>query len=166
MAIVRREDKVTQAQLEALQGALVINRAFDGLPELDAIVEITMSGWLGASEIIAGEGKPNVIVRDYESSPGAWIFDDTDTGIAFVVWSDGWKKHPWKGSSIEYVLGDAAEESLPEAFGRLVKRLARSSNHFGFKRAQQLRAFVEDGLGARDALALPLDAPAGRMPRP
>jgi len=65
-------------------------------------------------------GKPNVIVRDLESAPGLWVFDDEPTGLLFLVWSDCWKKHPWKGTSFEVVDSTRKYHKADEAFRRLV----------------------------------------------
>lgn len=72
------------------------------------------------SSIISGCGKPNLICRNYESSPGLWMFDDRESEITFYVWSDGWKKHAWKGASFEFT-GNKAK--LPQAYSRLINHL-------------------------------------------
>ena len=63
--------------------------------------------------------KPNIIMRGYESTPGLWIFKDKASGIQFIVWSDLYKKHPWKGTSFEVTL-PTNETELAEAFERLL----------------------------------------------
>jgi len=49
-------------------------------------------------------GKPNVTMRGYESNPGAWIFNDTDSQITWIMFSDGHKKNSFKGASYELIL--------------------------------------------------------------
>jgi hypothetical protein len=140
--IVRREGKVTIKAIEALDSDSIINMAMRGSPELDAIFDLINPGWIGSSKITSGEGAPNVILQEYEASPGAWLYDETETGITFVVFSDGWKKDPWKGSSIECVLNGADVSQLHVALGALVRHLVASSGYVGWLKHKELAKFV------------------------
>lgn len=68
-------------------------------------------------------GKPAAIIRAYESSPGLWLFDDTDTNITFLVWSDEYKKNPWKGTCYEAITTPENVNDVGEAFERLIDYL-------------------------------------------
>jgi hypothetical protein len=56
---------------------------------------------LNSSSAIRNLGSPDVIMRGYESSPGAWMFLHQPTSSYLTVFSDGYKKHPSKGTSFE-----------------------------------------------------------------
>lgn len=56
---------------------------------------------LSSSSAIKNLGSPDVIMRGYESSPGAWMFLHQPTNSYLTVFSDGYKKHPSKGTSYE-----------------------------------------------------------------
>lgn len=49
-----------------------------------------------------------LVRMDYESSPGVWIFEGDCVHV--VVFSDIYKKNPWKGTSFELVISDAATD--------------------------------------------------------
>jgi len=46
-------------------------------------------------------GKPNCHMQNYEGSPGAWIFHDTEYKIRWLTFSDAIRKSCFKGTSIE-----------------------------------------------------------------
>ena len=52
-------------------------------------------------EAVRNLRKPNVTMVGYESRPGAWVFDHNPTGIVLVIFSDGHRKNPHKGTSYE-----------------------------------------------------------------
>ena len=58
------------------------------------------------ADAIKNIGKPITTFRSFESTPGLWILDDTDTKIGFLIWSDGYKKKWWKGTSYEVVFSN------------------------------------------------------------
>lgn len=84
---------------------------------------------LPGSDAVKNIGKPNVIVRDFESSPGLWVLDDEETEITFLIWSDGYKKQPWKGTSYEAILKDGDASHLYKAFERLIDYLCLEDQH-------------------------------------
>lgn len=79
--------------------------------------------WRHSSRAVRGLGAPLVRMRGYEATPGLWVFDDSPSGIVFLVWSDGYKKHPWKGTSYEAIASTQQEAELPAAYSRLMDHL-------------------------------------------
>lgn len=129
MAIVRRRVKLTASDANHLfeQTKNIMNVMFDcldrnadGVADFESRLKFNKDMIeLVGSDIVKPLGKPSVILRQYESSPGIWVFDDTDSGMAFIVCSDGYKKNPWKGTSY-YVIGvDGREGQLEDAFNRM-----------------------------------------------
>lgn len=80
------------------------------------IAEFSFNG----SAAVRGLGEPLVRVREFESSPGLWVFDDASSGVVFLIWSDGYKTKPWKGTSYEVVASPAKLPLLAPAFQRLL----------------------------------------------
>jgi hypothetical protein len=79
--------------------------------------------WNGSVEMIKNLGAPLVRVREYESSPGLWVLDDTESGITFLIWSDGYKKNPWKGTTVEVLVTRNNIQHFPSAVNKLKERL-------------------------------------------
>ncbi len=50
-------------------------------------------------------GKPNNTLRELENSPGVWVFD-FENGITIIMFSDGFRKNRYKGTSYEVVVRD------------------------------------------------------------
>ncbi len=60
-------------------------------------------------------GKPNSILRECENSPGVWVFDFSNN-ITLFMFSDGFRKNHYKGTSYEVELKeDLNEKSVVEA---------------------------------------------------
>lgn len=54
-------------------------------------------------------GKPNVIMQKYESRPAVWVFEDTDTGLIWCIYSDGLRKNAYKGTRYEMTIPNLRE---------------------------------------------------------
>lgn len=67
--------------------------------------------------------KPNVTMMGYENRPGAWVFDHEPTGIVLVMFSDGHRKDPYKGTSYELanLPGNFNDEMLYDVYQDIVK---------------------------------------------
>lgn len=141
MSIVRIEDKTAIADIENLDTTPLSSYAYR-VAGLAQRFEAILVGWMGSSKITRGEGAPNVKMRGYESTPGVWLYLDEETGVRFAVFSDGWKKKPWKGSSIELVLGAASSVEVTGAIERLAKHLMASSQYYGFLDPDKLQAWA------------------------
>lgn len=50
-------------------------------------------------------GKPNSIIRECENSPGVWVFNFSNN-ITLLMFSDGFRKNNYKGTSFELVIND------------------------------------------------------------
>lgn len=81
--------------------------------------------WFATASSIKNWPKPLVRVRSLESSPGLWLIDDNLSGIVFLVWSDGYKVHPWKGTSYEVICTPAQKPFIQEATIRLFSFIAK-----------------------------------------
>lgn len=132
--IVQREGKVTGKYVETLsdaKNAEVLNNLFydSRFPSLTKLYNNMYSKpSFGLSRLLYGEGsvanfgKPNVRLVGYESTPGVWIFDDTETGITWMVYSDCHKKKHYKGTSYEVILpAMTTDEDLVRSLTKLFK---------------------------------------------
>lgn len=63
-----------------------------GLRFITAVNECIRTGLLG---------KPLNHMKDYESNPGVWILDDTETGNYVMLYSDCHRKNAFKGTAVE-----------------------------------------------------------------
>jgi hypothetical protein len=75
---------------------------------------------LRGSKWVSKLGAPMARVRQLESSPGLWVFDSAPSGHVFLIWSDGYKKHPWKGTFYEVIANPDRMDALVPAFEALV----------------------------------------------
>ncbi len=132
--ITQRTGKFTVAQAKELgeSSSPIINFLYRLTDKADtdkiaAVIHASITGghphWLTSSMSVKGLGEPLVRVREYESSPGLWVFDDAQSKITFLIWSDGYKVKPWKGTSIEVLATGAQLAMLADAFQRLDARL-------------------------------------------
>jgi len=48
--------------------------------------------------------KPLVHMPDFESNPGVWVYEDTETKVVWMIYSDCHKKNAYKGTSFEPIL--------------------------------------------------------------
>lgn len=127
MSIIRRHDKITQKEAEALgsEATSIVNLLRHDKKLADVyqhILDDYESRWF-SSKVVIDLGEPLVKMRKYESSPGLWIFDDTETNITFLIWSDGYKKKPWKGTSYEVIASDDKLNNVGLSFERLIDNL-------------------------------------------
>lgn len=74
---------------------------------------------LYAGAAVHALGAPLVRFRDLESSPGLWVIDDNATSIVFLLWSDGYKARPWKGTYYEAIVPAGRQGDLANAFEQL-----------------------------------------------
>jgi hypothetical protein len=67
--------------------------------------------------------KPNSSIPMFENSPHVWHFYEMQTGIEFLVYSDGRRKNHYKGTSIEVMLnGNEKDDSkLAHAYKELIE---------------------------------------------
>jgi hypothetical protein len=115
----------------------------DGLPETRELFDDLMSilfddlkiaspemqtlDLLGDSQkLVRGLPPPLIRLREFESTPGLWVFDDAISGITFLMWSDGWKVHPWKGTSYEVVLKAGQRSQVRDAAIRFFRYLRKA----------------------------------------
>lgn len=129
MGLLRQRDgRMTIAQAEELgaEASSLLNywQRNEKLAQLmQAALREPTELWRHGSRAVRGLGAPLVRMRGYEATPGLWVFDDAPSGIVFLVWSDGYKKHPWKGTSYEAIASAVQEAALPEAYTRLMAYL-------------------------------------------
>lgn len=73
-------------------------------------------------EVVRTLPKPNCSMPQLESSPHVWHFRDTDTGIEFLMFSDGRRKNHFKGTSVEVLLNgnEQDDKKLADAYTRLL----------------------------------------------
>lgn len=64
---------------------------------------VDISNGLHGSEPGLVYGKPNNTLRECENSPGVWIFDFSNN-VTILMFSDGFRKNHYKGTSYEVVL--------------------------------------------------------------
>ncbi len=110
--MVQREGKIRIRDIESLNTEPLHNLFYDErFPSLNKIyANMHRNPVRGLSSVMYGGnsvaklGKPNVRMVGYESTPGAWVFDDTETGIIWVIFSDCYKKNHYKGTSHEVIL--------------------------------------------------------------
>lgn len=103
-----REGKMSRKQIYKLAEdnykvtSEVAQCAVDRMAALDFLI--------GLSDIIRndGLGQPLNTMPEFESNPGVWILDDTETGEFIMVFSDSYRKNAFKGTSIETPTPNAA----------------------------------------------------------
>ncbi len=81
---------------------------------------------LDAQKLVKALPPPLVRLRQFESTPGLWVFDDTLTGIIFLMWSDEYKVHPWKGTSYEVLLKTGQHVQVRDAAVRFFRYLRKA----------------------------------------
>ncbi len=118
--IVKLTQKLTREKAEALWNKSVPVTAFAEIrkgPWRDLLRQDSGILW---TNWVKNLGSPLLRVRDFESTPGLWLFRSDPSGHVFLIWSDGYKKHPWKGTSYEVVVNPDRMDTLAEAFAALV----------------------------------------------
>lgn len=123
--IILRDGKVTKKYVESLDTnplVMILNHSEYPLALQLWTQEFNSNNWeLLSKESLVKFGKPNIEFRNYESSPGVWIFDDTKTGIIWVIWTDLHHKHPWKGTSYEAIVPEYIDDrTLTDAIERMI----------------------------------------------
>lgn len=137
--IVQREGKVTMKYIETLSNTrnstVLSNLYYDSrFPSLTRLYTNMYSNPIrGLSSLIHGEGsvanfgKPNVRMIGYESTPGVWLFDDTESGIIWMIYSDCHKKNHFKGTSYEVILpANTTDAQLVQSLTGLFKLIGIS----------------------------------------
>lgn len=79
--------------------------------------------------VIKQLSKPLIHMPDYESNPGLWVYEDTDTGTTWMIYSDCHKKNAYMGTSFELIFPENITVS------DIKKTIANFFTHFntGFK---------------------------------
>ena len=121
MTIVQHTKKLTckQADVFSDNSLSVLNIGDEAAR--DAYFEFVQIFLKSNPPIVEKFDKPLIIVREYESSPGLWMFEDTDTKVIFLLWSDSWKKHPWKGTRYDVIVDHSNINLLENSCDRFVK---------------------------------------------
>jgi len=117
--IVQHEGKLTVKQIEKIssEGDVLNNFYYsEKYPTLrawwavqtptrdDLMQEFELNHRMHGGSIAKLFGKPNCNMRGYESYPGAWVFYDTESGVRWLVFSDGIRKGCFKGTSYEVTI--------------------------------------------------------------
>lgn len=85
--------------------------------------------WLSSSSVVRNLGKQLLLYSCSDCRLGVWMFKDVESGIRFVLWSDGWRKNPGWGTKIEVVSADiSTPQALEAAFERLRLFLVAKNN--------------------------------------
>lgn len=72
--------------------------------------------------VIRALPKPNSSIPALENSPHIWHWRDTETGIEFLMFSDGRRKNHYKGTSIEVLCNNHIDDAkLADAYSRLLE---------------------------------------------
>jgi len=72
-------------------------------------------------------GRPQFVFRDMESEPGFWAFQDEETKVIMILWTDTHRKNAWKGSSIEFVRDENSlnDDNLSIAYQRFCELVTK-----------------------------------------
>lgn len=121
--ITQRTGKWTTQQAVALgaESTPLINLVESHPDLMDVLHDAAVNFRMHDTRAVKGLGEPLVRVKQFESSPGLWALDDEDSGVIFLIWSDGYKKKPWKGTSVEIVAKPEQRKGLGLAYLRLVE---------------------------------------------
>jgi hypothetical protein len=115
--IIHHTGKLSIKQIEDISyegGSLISDIRYIQLQRDTGYIHTSPSiyGWQIAHKF----GKPNCNMKGYESYPGAWVFYDTERNVRWLVFSDGIRKHHFKGTSYEVTLPeDMSKEQLQKA---------------------------------------------------
>jgi len=127
--ITRRPGKLTIKEIETLSLSatnlqnLAYSFVFRDTADLMKSYIISSPSIYGA-EPIKRLPRPNVTMKGYESSPGCWVFDDTESKITWIMFSDCYRKSHFKGTSYELILPeDIIDEQLKVAIQKFLKYL-------------------------------------------
>lgn len=73
-------------------------------------------------EVVRTLPKPNCSMPQLEGSPHVWHFRETETGVEFLMFSDGRRKNHFKGTSVEVILNESAKDDkkVADAYTRLL----------------------------------------------
>lgn len=133
--ITKSSKKWTMRDLEALESFSMMNLPWmleeaglvKDVPRAQALMETYfLSGpksICASSGIVAPLGPEHIRTR-YEHSPGAWVYHHA-SGIDFVIFSDGWKKKPVRGTSIECVCSAKQLPLAVDALHDMLEHLVR-----------------------------------------
>lgn len=104
--------KLTQADIEKFRTSQLVNFAHNkGLAEFTEeyckLVDLCSPEndyWsMYGADAIKSLPKQNLIIRNYESSPGVWYFTSTESDFGLLLFSDAIYKKHFKGTSFEVV---------------------------------------------------------------
>jgi len=109
MSFVQRPGKFNFKKLSDVKSSPIMNlmyqgdfskatKMFQSMSLIDNIEDFkyNISGFLPGVVF----GKPNSVLRECENSPGVWVFD-FNNGVTIYMFSDGFRKNHYKGTSIE-----------------------------------------------------------------
>lgn len=130
----RRHGKMKVSEVENLELNTLMNIMYHGVEGNtaaqkynDDITSCNHLKWgLHSSSAVKDLGSPNVTMMQYESRPGAWVFDHS-TGIVLVIFSDGHRKNPSKGTSYEIanIPDDFSDEMLCQIYDDIVSLITK-----------------------------------------
>ncbi len=100
----QRPGKLNFKSLSEIDTTSIINLYYkwEGMQEVLSKLSDIQYGLNGFAPGIV-YGKPNSILRECEGSPGVWVFDFTND-VTILMFSDGFRKNCFKGTSYEVVL--------------------------------------------------------------
>jgi hypothetical protein len=94
----------------------ILREALDHFSGQQMKDEFELNHRMHGREIAKLFGTPNCNMKGYESYPGAWVFYDTVSNVRWLVFSDGIRKNPFKGTSYEVTIpDDFTEDQFKEA---------------------------------------------------
>ncbi len=133
--ITLRRGKITKEDIEATAASteVLINLPYTFPNVNDWMLNFTHVKLAGGSPLIYnlhGDTviksfgvRPSCVIHDYDSSPGVWVVDDTETGIVWYVYSDLYRKKHFKGTSYELQIPDnVTEDQLILAISKFFKQ--------------------------------------------
>lgn len=103
----QRQGKFNAAKLHEINSTPILNlysKFSEDLVEVLRKFSAFENGMHGSEPGIV-YGKYNSILKEFESSPGVWVFDFSNS-VTLLMFSDGFRKNNYKGTSYEIVLTD------------------------------------------------------------
>lgn len=110
ITFTQRNGKINFKALGNMDTTPIIN-LYQKWPNLHPILEKLSDITNGFHGYIPGVvyGQPNNILKECENSPGVWIFDFSNN-VTILMFSDGFRKNHYKGTSYELVLDNHPKE--------------------------------------------------------
>lgn len=103
-------EKLSQEHTTSVVNLFLKNPIFQSLGDKLIDIRNGLNGWYPGVVY----GKPNSELRTLESSPGVWVFDFSN-GVTILMFSDGFRKNHFKGTSYEVVLNKSKDNDILEA---------------------------------------------------